>query len=435
MSDRTDIDEGAFDNLFARLKHYYLAKEYQRVVDEAPAIAASHPRIAVYNLLALSHKHLGDYTSARQIYEQLLGLKPGNTMLLSNLGNLYVEVGLTRMGVELLEQSLSIDPNQYPALLNLASVHTANLDYEKSLRIYHDLLRRQADFDEIDIAVIHFALGDIYRKKGTLYYDEAINFYSKNPTAVSASLMLECAYKVKTYSEYRDLAASINAVNLCTPLAAAVQNHAAVRFKESDNNSFCRDPFSYICHDSLSNQNLLSRGESQNIIRSAREVSSTRQPLISLGMQTAGNIFLSDNPFIQKIKGTIEQKIGQYRQLHAASRDGFITQWPKKSILYGWLVELQEGGSLGLHMHKDGWLSGSIYLQIQRVGDTREGNIVFTLDGPDYPNDEQIFAEQEFEVEFGDIVLFPSSLFHRTIANGAAGSRIVLAFDVKPEPT
>ena len=82
MSDRTDIDEGAFDNLFARLKHYYLAKEYQRVVDEAPAIAASHPRIAVYNLLALSHKHLGDYTSARQIYEQLLGLKHDNTIKL-----------------------------------------------------------------------------------------------------------------------------------------------------------------------------------------------------------------------------------------------------------------------------------------------------------------------------------------------------------------
>lgn len=433
MSATAESDENGFDVSFERLRNYYLAREYHRVVDEAPAIASSHPRISVYNLLALSHKHLGDYTSARQIYERLLNLKPDNTMVLSNLGNLYVEMGLTRMGIDLLEKSISLDPNQCPALLNLASVHTANLDYEQSLRIYHDLLERHADFDEIDTDAIYFALADTYRKKGPLYYDEAINFYSKNPTSMSASLMLECAYKVKSHSEYRDLATAINAVSLCTPLAAAVQNHASIRYGESDNNIFCRDPFSYICRYSLPNQALLSRSESEKIIESAKEISNARQPLITLGTQTAGNIFLSDNPAIQKIKRIIEEKITDYRQLHGASRDGFITRWPKKSILYGWLVELQAGGNLGLHMHKDGWLSGSIYLQIQRASNTNEGNIVFSLNGPEYPSDDQIFAEKEYQVEFGDIIFFPSSLFHRTIANGTAGSRVVLAFDVKPE--
>jgi hypothetical protein len=34
----------------------------------------------------------------------------------------------------------------------------------------------------------------------------------------------------------------------------------------------------------------------------------------------------------------------------------------------------------------------------------------------------------------GDIVLFPSSLFHRTIPFSADEDRICVAFDLKPDP-
>jgi len=83
-------------------------------------------------------------------------------------------------------------------------------------------------------------------------------------------------------------------------------------------------------------------------------------------------------------------------------------------------------------MHKDGWISGSLYLAIERRPGTSEGNIVFTKSGPDYPAENGPFPEEEYEVNYGDIILFPSSLFHSTIENGDMGRRVVLAFDIKP---
>ena len=44
-----------------------------------------------------------------------------------------------------------------------------------------------------------------------------------------------------------------------------------------------------------------------------------------------------------------------------------------------------------------------------------EGNIVFSYNGANYPTDGKEFYEKSVDVDKGDLVLFPSSLFHHTI--------------------
>ena len=83
-------------------------------------------------------------------------------------------------------------------------------------------------------------------------------------------------------------------------------------------------------------------------------------------------------------------------------------------------------------MHKLGWLSGSLYLKIPKARTKSEGNIVFSLDGANYPSEGKHFPTKEIDVETGDIVLFPSSIFHKTVPFSSDDNRVTLAFDVKP---
>ena len=83
-------------------------------------------------------------------------------------------------------------------------------------------------------------------------------------------------------------------------------------------------------------------------------------------------------------------------------------------------------------MHKEGWLSGSLYLKLSKLEGSSEGNIIFDLDGADYPTDGRDFPSKELNIEQGDIVLFPSSIFHKTVPFNSAERRVTLAFDVKP---
>ena len=83
-------------------------------------------------------------------------------------------------------------------------------------------------------------------------------------------------------------------------------------------------------------------------------------------------------------------------------------------------------------MHKLGWLSGSIYLELEKKLGSNQGNIVFDLHGADYPKDGVAIPSQERDIERGDLILFPSSIFHRTSPFEATNNRVTLAFDIKP---
>jgi len=65
-----------------------------------------------------------------------------------------------------------------------------------------------------------------------------------------------------------------------------------------------------------------------------------------------------------------------------------------------------------------------------------EGAFEFGTHGDDYPinNNKSIedFPKSHVMPKVGDIVLFPSSLFHRTIPFHADSKRICIAFDLKP---
>ena len=84
------------------------------------------------------------------------------------------------------------------------------------------------------------------------------------------------------------------------------------------------------------------------------------------------------------------------------------------------------------HIHASGWISGCLYLQTVDALEGDEGAIEFSLHGYDYPIVKESIPKLVHTPADGDIVLFPSSLFHRTIPFTENSSRCVIGFDLLP---
>ena len=96
---------------------------------------------------------------------------------------------------------------------------------------------------------------------------------------------------------------------------------------------------------------------------------------------------------------------------------------------------MQSGGHLSSHIHEDGWISGAVYLAIPKDSgsDGQEGAIELSSDGDDYPRLHDEFEKKVILPNVGDVIFFPSSVFHRTISFNSNEERICIAFDVGPE--
>jgi hypothetical protein len=94
---------------------------------------------------------------------------------------------------------------------------------------------------------------------------------------------------------------------------------------------------------------------------------------------------------------------------------------------------MRQGGHLTSHIHEEGWISGCVYLAMPPTPPgALEGSIEFSTHGDDYPCLHDDFPQRTITPGVGDIVLFPSSLFHRTIPFAADEDRICVAFDIRP---
>ena len=92
---------------------------------------------------------------------------------------------------------------------------------------------------------------------------------------------------------------------------------------------------------------------------------------------------------------------------------------------------MQSGHQIA-HIHATGWMSGVFYLKIPKEIKDQEGSIVFSLHGFDYPIRNPDIPEVSHLPEPGDLVFFPSSLFHRTVPFASDEERQCIAFDVVP---
>ena len=149
------------------------------------------------------------------------------------------------------------------------------------------------------------------------------------------------------------------------------------------------------------------------------------------GNQTSGNIFDIKNADTIEIQNIIRSEVEKYRENFKESEEGLIKKMPIEYSLHGWFISMKNGGNLKPHIHSEGWLSGSIYINVPPKLNADSGNLVVSLGEENDASGSRINERKIIDVVNGSMVLFPASLMHHTIPFQSEEDRIVLAFDVK----
>jgi hypothetical protein len=83
-------------------------------------------------------------------------------------------------------------------------------------------------------------------------------------------------------------------------------------------------------------------------------------------------------------------------------------------------------------MHEEGWISGSVYLNVPHKLKPNSGNLVVCIEDETFMEKGKKSPQNIIDVVTGNLVLFPASLLHYTIPFDSKDERTVLAFDVIP---
>ncbi|MGF7151113.1 putative Zn-dependent protease [Sphingomonas zeicaulis] len=150
------------------------------------------------------------------------------------------------------------------------------------------------------------------------------------------------------------------------------------------------------------------------------------------GTQTTAELTRSSDPAIRAFTTAIDGPIRRYIKALGAGDDLLRRRRARGYRLNGlWSVRLQPGGHHVSHVHPRGWISSACHLELPDTADgTDEGWLTFGQ--PGIPVQPALAAEHRVRPVPGQLVLFPSYMWHATVPFRGAGSRLTIAFDVVP---
>jgi len=348
---------------------------------------------------------------------------------LNLIAHSYARIGKIENSIDLFHKVLEINSENYTALVGLGDTLQEIGKQTEAISFYEKLVKKYPDDD-----IANYSLAQGYRKIENL--KKAAFHYGVSNRRLSTAFQLECIYLDKNSDKKEfDKILDMSRKEQPNPLVASISKHAAIKNSTYDNYNFCSEPFRFIKKENLIENNLMDDDLINDLMRDINDANTSQkaQALIINGLQTSGNLFMLNFSSVKKIKEIIEKKIKLYREEFSDSEEGVIKYWPKDFGIYGWIITLKQGGELKPHIHKIGWVSSSIYLKRPKRKSLNDGDLKFSFDGAEYPSNGVSFPEKIQEINKGDIIMFPSSIFHSTIPFSSDEERITLAFDVIPD--
>ena len=273
-------------------------------------------------------------------------------------------------------------------------------------------------------------LGNFYREGGD--YKKAINYFDLMKNDIGTALSLECFYISENFSEFNERLISLSKKENMNLRVAALSCLASHQMEKKDPYPFCPNPLDFIKTDNLRNYDLYSKNLFDEIIKETDQYHLTWESRTTkFGFQSPPDVFENPSKSLSNLEDIVREAINSYYDQFKSETNLFIRNWPSKYKLQGWYNRLVKNGHHTSHIHQTGWLSGVIYLKTVDLPQNDEGSIEFGLHGYDLPIKDNKYPKKLHRPKKGDLVFFPSSLFHRTIPFSSDTERCVIAFDLK----
>ena len=346
-----------------------------------------------------------------------------------NLGNLFMRYKLANDALVNYEKAIKLKPDFHEAYIRLGNAYKYLNKFDETIKTFKKLVKIDPDFPGG-----HINLGAALQEAG--HFEEAIPHLKKFGIA-SKARVLECLYSLKKFKEYENYQSELAKNDPANIRAATISIFVSSQTDLINLNKFCKKPFNYISIKNIKDENFNKDFTWQGLLKDVEKVDEFWEPFGRVTRQaykTHDNIFNYQQKNIQKLKEIILNQIEIFKKTYSKNSDDFIKLWPKSFQLYGWHVRYKKLGHQTAHIHPDGWLSGVLYIKIPKERKKNEGAIKFSLHGFNYPifNKKKKIPTKYYLPQSGDLVLFPSSLFHGTVPCESEEERHVLAFDLRP---
>lgn len=440
-------------------RHAEAAASYQKALEIQPNTPDLH-----FNLgIALSN--IGQFSEAEKSYLQAIRLQPRFFEAHGNLGTVLQKQGRLEQAIASYRTALSIHEdarghfNLGTALRDEGKLDEAITHFKRAIGLFpnyadaHNYLgecyRDQGNMDDavkkyLDTlqlnpqhAGANYNMGEFLYLAGR--FDEAVSYLERSKLDDWQERALYCTYKAAHFDAFKNKLDTIVKTHQKhnAPFLQTLSTHYATNFGVEDSYNFCKNGFDFVYQKSIPE---LAEPNSQFLKDLLRDIDSTAievraQAMIINGKQSAGNLFKRPEASFRKLGEIVKQEFINYKNKFAGADCELIKSFPQElEFTSSWYVRLRRGGFVDRHIHEVGWISGAVYLVLPKdKKDPDEGCFEYGLHGDNYPQQHENFPTGIARPSVGDIVLFPSSLFHRTIPFTGDEERICIAFDLKPE--
>ena len=444
------------------LINLYTQGQLQKALDEAKRLLQKFPNsVVLCNISGASSQGLGRLDDALNSYKQALKIKPDYAEAINNIGNVLQEQGKSEEAVEAYTKALAIKPDNAEAYSNMGvalqeqgKLEEAIEAYKKALAIKPDnaeacnnmgaALKEQGKLEEAVEAFkkalnikpgfsdAHQSMGDVLKDQGKL--QQAIKFFKKSNTKSSIAKALECTYSLKKYGEFNKHLKAIATKDPNNIRVAAISAFAANQLQQEDRYPFCKNPidlikFSHIKNHISDPDQFIGCLMDEMIQKNA--VWEPKNKTTKGGFQTSNQLFSSPSPNIKILEDIIKKELNLYKKKFNGNESFLFEKWPEQFKINAWYVRMLQSGHQDSHIHPGGWVSGVFYLKTVELPVQNEGAIEFGLQGYGYPVKNEDYPRRLYQPNNGDLVFFPSSLFHKTIPVIKDVERCVIAFDMQ----
>ncbi len=415
--------------------------------------------------LGIALSNLNRFDEAETAYRQAIRLNQNFFEAYGNLGTVLQRQGKLGEAITCYQHGLKINPQDARGYFNLGTalrdeglLDDAVSSYQQAIRLfpnytdaYNNLGETLRDRGDMDDAVRNYQValtlnpnhpGANYNMGEFLYlahrFDEAVAYFERSQLDDWQARSMYCLYKAERFDDFKtNLDEIVRTTRHTAPFMATLATHYAINFGVEDPYNFCKNGFDFVYQNSISE---LAEPDSPLLRQLLHDIEHTDiaervQGMLYNGKQSAGNLFKRPEPSFRRLGELVRQEFVNYKNRFAGADCELIRSFPKElEFTSSWYVRIRRGGYVDRHIHEVGWISGAVYLALPTdKKDPTEGCFEYGIHGDNYPKKHDNFPVGIATPKVGDIVLFPSSLFHRTIPFSSDEIRICVAFDLKPD--
>ncbi len=393
------------------------------------ALAMGAPRHETRLMQAHILADLGRFDDAVAAYKALLADHPDILDGHRTLAALLPQIGRASEALDSYRAALAKRPDVGMLWVSALGAARGHSDWSALLALAHDA---EARFGNDTLITVYNALALSGLDRDAEARDVLVNVIKIDPGYAPARTTL--AHVLIRLGDYQ--AAEVEALQATALMpqdqAAWALLTAIWRVRSDPQEAWLADYDRYVMATDVQGVDWATLGE--NLQRRHRVFAAPGDQSLRGGTQTRGALFDSPDPEIVTLASAVrEAAAAALADLPTDATHPFLSRNTGRIDFSGsWSVRLRSQGFHISHMHPEGWLSSALYVNLppEVGGDNAAGALAFGM--PDAALKLALEPRRVVQPHVGQLVLFPSYLWHGTLPFQSTHDRLTVAFDALP---